>query len=365
MMSAGAVCVVQLDKLAKQYAGVTAVADVSLSIRRGEVLCLLGPSGCGKTTTLKMVAGFVMPSKGRIVIQGVDVSRTPAHKRETGMVFQNYALFPHMSVEQNIAFAPQNVGMKPAEVRARVGELLDLIQMTGFAKRLPRELSGGQQQRVALARALAVRPAVLLLDEPFSNLDAKLRAQMREEVRSLIERLETTTLFVTHDQEEALAIAHRIVIMNRGGIEQIGSPNEVYETPQTRFVAQFMGRCNFVEVVAMENDRIAVLPGGTRIQVADGTPRAKVLAIRPHNLAISTNVSRNTFTGRLVKTLYLGPVTHLTLDTGRFQLDVDAPSETAGRLEVGNSMTVYVDPKNARLLDDAPEESGSSATGVP
>jgi ABC-type Fe3+/spermidine/putrescine transport system ATPase subunit len=353
-MMAGSQYVVELDRLGKQYGSVTAVDAVSLSIHRGEVVCLLGPSGCGKTTTLKMVAGFVMPSRGRVVIQGVNVSATPAHKRDTGMVFQNYALFPHMTVEENIAFAPKNVGMKAPDVRKRVDELLDLIQMTGLAKRFPRELSGGQQQRVALARALAVRPAVLLLDEPFSNLDAKLRAQMREELRDLIERLETTTLFVTHDQEEGLAIAHRIAIMNCGRIEQIGTPSEVYDAPSTQFVAQFMGRCNFIAVDAIENDRVAVLRGGHRIEVANAVPTGKVVAIRPHNLLLSPGPGCCSFTGRLAKSLYLGPVSHLAIDLGAFQLLVDAPSEIARRYEIGAAMTVWVDPRNARLLSDAP-----------
>ena len=171
--------VVELRELAKHYGPVVAVSNISLSIGRGEIVCLLGPSGCGKTTTLRMVAGFTTPTGGRVVIQGTDVSAMPAHKRDIGMVFQNYALFPHLTVEENVAFAPRNVGMRTREVGHRVAELLDLVHLSKFAKRFPRELSGGQQQRVALARALAVRPAVLLLDEPFSNLDAKLRAQMR------------------------------------------------------------------------------------------------------------------------------------------------------------------------------------------
>jgi putative spermidine/putrescine transport system ATP-binding protein len=347
--------VVELHKLGKRYGPVVAVADVSLSIDRGEVVCLLGPSGCGKTTTLKMVAGFVTPSAGRIVIQGTDVSATPAHKRDTGMVFQNYALFPHLSVEENIAFAPRNVGMKTPAIRQRVGELLELIQMTALAARLPRELSGGQQQRVALARALAIRPAVLLLDEPFSNLDAKLRAQMREELRVLITQLETTTLFVTHDQEEAMAIADRIVIMNGGRIEQAGRPSEVYERPRTRFVAQFMGRCNFIPVEAIEHDRVAVLRGGKRIETANADPGARVLAVRPHNLVVADAASGNSFSGRLVRSLYLGPIVHLTIDADGFQLQVDAPSERAGGYGVGDDITVQVDPKNARLIaEDAP-----------
>ncbi len=253
--------------------------------------------------------------------------------------------------------------MKRPEIRRRVDELLGLIQMTGFANRFPRELSGGQQQRVALARALAVRPAVLLLDEPFSNLDAKLRAQMREELRALIEQLETTTLFVTHDQEEALAIAHRIVIMNGGRIEQIGTPDDVYESPATRFVAQFMGRCNFVDVEAVERGHIAVLPGGVRVEAANDAPAARVLAIRPHNLMVSDDAGQNGFTGRLVRSLYLGPVTHLTVDVERFTVQVDAPSETARRYAIGDALTLNVDPRNARLLMERERDTSAASVG--
>lgn len=345
--------VVELRRLAKHYGAATAVADVSLSIERGEVICLLGPSGCGKTTTLKMLAGFVIPSSGQVLIEGSDVSRTPPHKRDIGMVFQNYALFPHMTVEANIAFAPQNIGMKASDVRSRVSELLELTQLAPYVKRYPKELSGGQQQRVALARALAVRPAVLLLDEPFSNLDAKLRAQMREELRGVIDRLDTTTLFVTHDQEEALVIADRIVIMNLGRVEQIGSPNEVYDNPQSRFVAQFMGRCNFVNVAAADNSSSSILlPNGQRIEVGTVHPGAKTLAVRPEHIALASGESSNQLAGVVSKSVYLGPVTHVTIDFDRFKLVMDTPSDIAKDLVIGKSIRVRVDPRHARLVTD-------------
>jgi putative spermidine/putrescine transport system ATP-binding protein len=343
--------VVELHELAKHYGSVVAVSNISLSIGRGEIVCLLGPSGCGKTTTLRMVAGFAIPTSGRVVIQGTDVSAMPPHKRDIGMVFQNYALFPHLTVEENVAFAPRNVGMKAREVSQRVAELLDLVHLSKLSKRFPRELSGGQQQRVALARALAVRPAVLLLDEPFSNLDAKLRAQMREDLRDLIERLQTTTLFVTHDQEEALAIAHRIVIMSGGRIEQIGSPNDVYDAPATEFVAQFMGRCNFMAVQRIEDDRSVVLVGGSRIEVANTETLGDIVAIRPHNVLLSPTPGASRLSGRLVKSMYLGPVTHLTLDLGESRLLVDVPSERAQRYKTGETLSVYIEPHHARLVN--------------
>nr|WP_271612292.1 ABC transporter ATP-binding protein [Bradyrhizobium sp. CCBAU 21362] len=208
--------VVELRSVSKYYGDVAAVANATLSVRRGELLCLLGPSGCGKTTTLRMVAGFVEPSAGTISINGVDMTHQPPYRRDTGMVFQSYALFPHMTVAENIAFGLENLKWPRDKREKRVEEMLKLVELSHLAGRLPRQLSGGQQQRIALARALAMRPAVLLLDEPFSNLDAQLRVRMREELREVIRGVDVTTLFVTHDQEEALTMSDRIVVMNAG-----------------------------------------------------------------------------------------------------------------------------------------------------
>ena len=226
--------VVSLRGVAKTYGDAVAVESLSLDVRRGELLCLLGPSGCGKTTTLRIVAGFIEPTAGSVLIDGKDMTREPPYRRDTGMVFQSYALFPHLTIAQNVSFGLENLGWPKVDRDTRVHEMLVLIELEHLAGRFPRQLSGGQQQRVALARALAMRPAVLLLDEPFSNLDAQLRVRMREELRDLIRRIEMTTLFVTHDQEEALMLSDRIGVMSRGRLEQVGSPGEIYEKPATR-----------------------------------------------------------------------------------------------------------------------------------
>jgi putative spermidine/putrescine transport system ATP-binding protein len=265
--------VVSLRAISKKYDDFAAVDNISLDVRRGELLCLLGPSGCGKTTTLRMVAGFVEPTAGAVYISGQDVTALPPYRRDTGMVFQSYALFPHMTIGANIAFGLENIGVPKVERAERVKEMLTLVELTDLAHRYPRELSGGQQQRVALARALALRPAVLLLDEPFSNLDAQLRARLREELRSLIDRVDITTLFVTHDQEEALMLSDRIAVINRGRIEQIGTPEDIYERPESRFVAEFIGWCSILEGVA----------SGGHIRVAERPKTVRGGRHRPDN----------------------------------------------------------------------------------
>ncbi|MFY4258713.1 ABC transporter ATP-binding protein [Achromobacter xylosoxidans] len=233
-----------LNRLSKRYGDLTAVEDLSLSVERGEFISLLGPSGCGKTTTLQMIAGFVEPSGGSIVLDGKDVSRTPANKRGLGMVFQNYALFPHMTAAENVSFGLEMQRVGKEERRARVAEALKLVGLSHLADRHPARMSGGQQQRVALARALVIRPSVLLLDEPLSNLDAKLREEMQLELRSIQRTVGTTTILVTHDQSEALALSDRIVVMNQGRVEQVAEPFAAYEEPSSRFVGGFLGKAN-------------------------------------------------------------------------------------------------------------------------
>jgi iron(III) transport system ATP-binding protein len=225
---------------------VTAVNDVSLSIEKGELVTLLGPSGCGKTTTLRLIAGFEFPTAGRILLDGQAINDLPPHKRDMSMVFQSYAIFPHLNVFENVAYG-LNVQRRPKhEIQERVARVLELVELTGLESRAPNQLSGGQQQRVALARALIMAPKVLLMDEPLSNLDAKLREQMRTEIRRIQQRLGITSVYVTHDQIEAMTLSDRIVVMNEGVIEQIGTPTELYRQPRTRFVANFIGRANFV-----------------------------------------------------------------------------------------------------------------------
>src|SRR5512136_1403645 len=231
----------------KQVGEVNAVDDVSISIEKGEFVTLLGPSGCGKTTTLRLIAGFEFPTSGHIIVDQRRIEEVPPNRRDMAMVFQSYAIFPHLNVFENIAYG-LNVQRRPqAEVKQRVDRVLELVELTGLENRAPNQLSGGQQQRVALARALIMEPKVLLMDEPLSNLHAKLREQMRTEIRRIQKRLGITSVYVTHDQVEAMTLSDQVVVMNQGRIEQIGAPSEVYRKPQTRFVADFIGRANFVQ----------------------------------------------------------------------------------------------------------------------
>src|SRR5512136_2760830 len=236
----------------KQVGEVNAVDDVSISIEKGEFVTLLGPSGCGKTTTLRLIAGFEFPTSGHIIVDNQRLEEVPPNRRDMAMVFQSYAIFPHLNVYENIAYG-LNVQRRPqAEIKQRVDHVLELVELTGLEGRAPNQLSGGQQQRVALARALVMEPKVLLMDEPLSNLDAKLREQMRTEIRRIQKRLGITRVYVTHDQVEAMTLSDQIVVMDQGKIEQVGAPDEIYRRPRTRFVADFIGRANFVEGVIRE-----------------------------------------------------------------------------------------------------------------
>lgn len=237
----------RIEAVRKEFDGFVAVDDVSLSIRKGEIFALLGASGCGKSTLLRCLAGFEKPTKGRIILDGQDIVALPPYERPINMMFQSYALFPHMTVEQNVAFGLKQDGMAKADIARRVGEMLTLVRMEKYAKRRPHQLSGGQQQRVALARSLAKSPKLLLLDEPMGALDKKLRSQMQLELVNIVERLGVTCVMVTHDQEEAMTMAHRIAIMDSGWIRQVGTPDEIYEQPNCRFTAEFIGSVNLIE----------------------------------------------------------------------------------------------------------------------
>ncbi|HCN28152.1 MAG TPA: spermidine/putrescine ABC transporter ATP-binding protein, partial [Verrucomicrobiales bacterium] len=238
---------ISIREVSKRFGRQTVLDRVSLEIEAGELFFLLGPSGCGKTTLLRHVAGFYQPDEGRIFFDEDDVTRLPVHKRDTGMMFQSYALWPHLNVAQNVAFGLEERRRPQAEIEHRVNEALELVQLGGLGARRIAQLSGGQQQRVALARALAIQPQVLLLDEPLSALDAKIRVNLRQEIRSIQRQLGITTIFVTHDQEEAMTMSNRIAVMSNGYVQQIGSPREIYEHPQNRFVADFIGETNFLE----------------------------------------------------------------------------------------------------------------------
>ena len=334
-----------------------AVDRLSLDVSKGELVCLLGPSGCGKTTTLRMVAGFVEPTAGAISILGKDVTALPPYKRDTGMVFQSYALFPHLSVAENIEFGLRNLKVAAADRRARVREMLQMVELEHLGERLPRQLSGGQQQRVALARALAIRPAVLLLDEPFSNLDAQLRVRMREELRGLIGKLDTTTLFVTHDQEEALVLADRIVVMNEGRVEQIGPPREIYDRPQTRFVAQFIGLCNFIPATVAEasgETLMADVAGGTRLRAArpatiHSPGQRIVLAVRPENVRIG-GASDNNIPGRVRSVTYLGASSHIRVEAAGAEFLVEDHGARSDALAPNAPVALAIDPRNILVL---------------
>ena len=270
-MSAGLVPSLAVRRLRKTFGHVVAVDDVSLEAAPGEFLSLLGPSGCGKSTVLRMVAGLVEPDRGEVVLAGEDITRVAVHRRNLGLVFQSYALFPHMTVWDNVAFGLRRRGVAEALLRPRVERMLDLVRLGSLGARHPRELSGGQQQRVALARALVTEPRVLLLDEPLSNLDALLRDEMRVELKRLQQRLETTMIFVTHDQAEALILSDRVIVMDGGRVEQVGRPEEVYRRPATAFVARFLGRANFLTgVVGPRDERglVIALDGGLTLVAA-------------------------------------------------------------------------------------------------
>jgi putative spermidine/putrescine transport system ATP-binding protein len=286
-----------LDGLSKQYGAAIAVDNLSLSIDRGEFLSLLGPSGCGKTTTLQMIAGFVEPTAGRITLDGADLLRVKPAKRGLGIVFQSYALFPHMTVGANVAFGLEMRTVARDERARRVAEALDLVGLSGFAERFPRSLSGGQQQRVALARALVIRPHVLLLDEPLSNLDAKLREDMQVELRQIQRAVGITTILVTHDQAEAMALSDRIVIMNEGRVEQIASPDRAYEAPASRFVATFLGKSNVLAGRVAEG-RLAIGEGTwpSPCRVEGGSV---AVTVRPEKIAFAENGLKGTVRNRL------------------------------------------------------------------
>src|SRR3954462_15146710 len=300
----------ELIDLSKRYGDQIAVAGATLDVADGEFLVLLGPSGCGKTTTLRMIAGLIEPSGGAARIGGTDVTYLPPWRRNTGMVFQSDALFSHMTVADNVAFGLEMRRIGKSEIETRTREALRLVRLEGYEARLPRQLSGGQQQRVALARALAIRPDVLLLDEPLSNLDAKLRVQVRVEIRELQRQLGLTTIMVTHDQEEALTVADRLVVMADGEIRQIGTQRDLYERPADRFVAGFVGRSTFLDgrVTAPGQFETA---GGLQLKCRDGAPGKASLLLRPERLHLGGNGMDNAMPGRVEFVSYLGAVLEL------------------------------------------------------
>jgi putative spermidine/putrescine transport system ATP-binding protein len=319
----------ELSGLTKRYRETVAVDQVSLAVERGESVALLGPSGCGKTTTLRLLAGLIEPDDGAIAVDGIDVTQLPAHRRNMGYVFQSYALFPHLSVLRNIGFGLEERRIARAEIGRRIDEAVALVRLGGLERRKPRELSGGQQQRVALARALVIEPSVLLLDESLSNLDAKLRDAMRQEIRAIQRRLAITTLLVTHDQIEALTMCDRVAVMSEGRIVQVGTPTEIYENPATRFVAGFVGRGNWLEAKRDDEGRVSVW--GVPLPVDASVGDRVDVFIRPQRIRIvdsaePTAADMVRVTGRVTRSVFVGDYVETVIAGGAGELTVEAPS---------------------------------------
>ncbi len=303
------------ENLVKRFDDVLAVADVSISIKKGEIFALLGSSGCGKSTLLRMLAGFEKPTSGRVLLNGVDIASFPPYERPINMMFQSYALFPHLNVWDNVAFGLKREGMPVAQIKTRVEEMLNLVQLTPYAKRKPHQLSGGQQQRVALARSLAKKPELLLLDEPLGALDKKLRQRTQFELVNIIESVGVTVVMVTHDQEEAMTMASRIAVMDQGWVLQVGTPKEIYECPNNRFVASFIGNINLFDgqLSLDEHDRCEITTEQGVVHIAHGIGGAigmpLTVAVRPEKIYISKvrpDVSVNLFSGKVREIAYFG-----------------------------------------------------------
>ena len=330
---------------------VYAVRDVNLSVAEGELLTLLGPSGCGKSTTLRMIAGFEEPDEGTISIAGRDVTHVLPNKRGIGFMFQNYALFPHLSIFENVAYGLRVQGKAEAEIVRQVADVLDLVGLAKYERQQPHQLSGGEQQRVALARAVVFQPKVLLFDEPLSNLDAKLRVEMREQIRSLQKRIGITTVYVTHDQEEAMAISDRIAVMERGEVVQDGTAQDLYYKPATEFVARFIGRTNLM------NGRVAaagdVEVEGLRIALAVAKPVGSVvrLVVRPEMIDMTAGTAGEPGVGRILQRTFLGEKTDYDILLGGTKLQVcRSDAFRTGTFDVGDDVRIGVDPANIHLL---------------
>jgi len=354
--------VVELAGCSRDYGGVRAVAGLDLVVYEGELLSLLGPSGCGKTTTLNLIAGFVLPTAGRVRIDGQDVTDRPAHLRGLGMVFQAYALFPHLSVFENVAFGLRERRTARAEIERRVRAALALVRLDARAEHRPAQLSGGMQQRVALARALVYEPRVLLLDEPLAALDKKLREEMRSELREIQRAVGITTIFVTHDQAEALGLSDRIAVMHAGRIEQLGSPREIYERPATRFVAEFIGASTVLRGHAAVADRVTLAGGETlRVLGLSGLRAGDAidLAIRPERIRLAGGPGENVMDGRVTGVVYQGVQTELTVEIGAGQrLLVFVAEPTPAALAVGQALRLHLPPDAFMRLGPAAEEAG-------
>lgn len=319
----------EINNVSKKFGATEAVSDFNLQIEKGELVSFLGPSGCGKTTTLRMVAGFEMPSAGRIVMDGKDITDMPPNQRDVGMVFQSYALFPNMTVAGNIGFGLKIMKKTADEIQQRVKDMLDLINMPDYAHRYPYQLSGGQQQRVALARALALRPDVLLLDEPLSALDAKIRVSLRAEIRAIQRKLGITAIYVTHDQEEALSLSDRVVVMNAGKMEQVGTPFQIYNFPETNFVASFVGTLNTADAEVVDTARGLISMDGVQFVSADDLHGRKKgdkvrISIRPERFSFVTDVKKDNVLDCVIENItFLGSVVRIQVTIGKSRFNMD------------------------------------------
>ena len=335
------------------YGSNRVLRDIDLEIEPGEFFAFLGPSGCGKTTLLRAIAGFARPDRGRIAVGGIDISDRPPWKRDVGMVFQSYALWPHMTVRRNVAFGLEERRLPRAEIERRVDAALERVGLAALADRRPAQLSGGQQQRVAVARTIVIEPKVLLLDEPLSNLDAKLRVQVRRELRDLQQRLGITTIFVTHDQEEANTICDRIAVMNEGAVQQVGTPMDLYERPANLFVAGFLGRANMLDGRASADGRVFETAGGARIPVPEGTAlgAGARLVFRPQDAILNPGPAREgDLSGTVVHREFLGAMVRYAIRVAGEEIVVDAPFRAGDALLTTGAQARVALPARAALF---------------
>uniref|UniRef100_UPI0039EFE321 ABC transporter ATP-binding protein n=1 Tax=Bordetella sputigena TaxID=1416810 RepID=UPI0039EFE321 len=368
---------VRFDGVEKRFGAAVALHRLDLAIERGSFFSLLGPSGCGKTTTLRLIAGFEQPSRGDIHIRGRRVTGVPAHKRNFGMVFQSFALFPHLTVAENVAFGLKMRRVDAGSIGRRVAGALDMVALGGFGERYPRQLSGGQQQRVALARAIVFEPDVLLLDEPLSALDKLLREQMQVELRQLQRRLGTTTVFVTHDQEEALTMSDRVAVMKDGRIQQTGAPRDIYERPGTEFVATFLGASNILrgEVRGRDGDKLVVGLSGTCVTVdapaalggSHSVGDSVKLALRPEKVRLD---ARGGLAATLREVVYRGAQTHLYMETEAGSVAAHVPNSGVGAVDLAPGSVVRLAWEDASIValpasPSDPDEDGSASAGMP
>jgi len=347
---------VRIEDLRRVFAGVTALDGLSLTMAPGELVALLGPSGCGKTTAMRLVAGLDEANSGRILFDGKDVTNVPANRRDVGMVFQAYSLFPHMTAQQNVEFGLSLHKVGGADRRNRAGEMLELVGLSKYADRFAHQLSGGQQQRVALARALAIKPTVLLLDEPLSALDAKVRSRLRDEIRRVQLEVGTTTLFVTHDQEEALAIADRVGVMQSGRLEQLGAPTQIYSRPATPFVAEFVGLTNRM-AGTVKNGEVEVR--GVRLPlVQPNSPNGPAIAlVRPEAVSLTSDTegAAGPLSGTVIAVAFLGATSRVSVDLGEMTVLAQMPTSDAASHPSGSKvrLTIRTDPVLIAARDDA------------